>query len=150
MIDPSIVKWMYASAAKYFSDFAQTNNIPFYLNSYTGDGYWAEFRFDGPTVEDSTIGTFNLTCDINILITAFTCNDDYLILKLAGKFASAFNNNICVYKYGDEDDDDQTLVGTLQLYPSERNIIDVVHYGIISSESKQKRSSVEAKYTMKW
>lgn len=150
MIDPNIIRWMASSTAKHFKDAADKANIPFYLKQYKGDREWAEFRFDGPIQEDSTIGTFNLGCTINILVTSFISDDVYKIYRLAGIFASAADNDICVYKYGDRDEDDQSMIGSLQLFPSNTNKIDVVHYGIISPESQQERSSVEATYTMKW
>ncbi len=150
MIDPNIIRWMAASAAKHFKNFADAAGIPFYLNEYKGDKEWAEFRFDGPMIEDSTIGTFSLGCTINILITCFISDNDYRIFDLAGIFASAADNDICVFKYGDSIQDDQSLIGSLQLFPSSNNRIETIHYGIIAAESQQKRSSVEANYVMKW
>ncbi len=148
MIDSNITRWMASSAAKHFKDAADGAGVKLYLNSYSGkDGEWAEFRFDGPIQENSTIGTFSLGCTINILVTCFISDNDYRIFDLAGIFASAMDSDICVFKYGDGDEDDQSLIGSLQLFS---NKIDTVHYGLIAAEAQQKRSSVEATYTMKW
>ncbi len=145
MFDKNMHRWIITSINKHFLDLKE--DVPLYFDHYQRDQDWAELRVSGPSVNEYSRDCFFLDCIINILLTSFIGADDYKIHRMAGLFVQACTP-ICCYRYGDGPDDDQTQFGTLQLEPSERGKVDVVHFGIISPDNKFRRSFVEAAYKM--
>lgn len=151
--DPNLPRWIKASVYKYFSDgiaptLAMGQGCPIYFNNYKGDQSWAELRMDGPMIEEYECQSYRIDITVDILITAFIGSDDYALDRLVGFYGSLMDYDICCYKYGNGPQDDQSQFGVLQLYPSKRNKVDIVNFGLIAPEAKQKRSCCEAPYTM--
>jgi hypothetical protein len=122
---------------------------PLYLNSYSGkDQAWGEIRFDGPTVENYEYASFKFDITVNILVTCFCGADEYAIYRMEGAYGTALDNDICVFKYGNGPQDDQSMFATLQMYPSRDRKVDIVQFGLITPDSKFKRSAIEASYTL--
>jgi len=145
--DPSIPRWIKASAFEHVKTL--TNGAyPIYLNSYNGDSSWAELRMDGPMVENYEFASFRFDVTLNILATCFSGDDEYAIDRMVGILGTSLDNDICLFKYGNGLEDDQSMFGTLQMYPSKDRKVDIVHFGLITPDSKFKRASIEASYTL--
>ncbi len=142
MFDQNIPRWIIASVNKHFQDNRQNINL-YFNNDIRDDPYWAELRFSGPNIDQYTRDCFRINCIINILLTAFIDQDDYIMYRMIGVFSQAFTP-ICVYKFGDGPNDDQSLFGTLTLIGG----IDTINYGFVTTESKHKKSTLEASYLM--
>ena len=74
--------------------------------------------------------------------------DEYEIDRMAGAFGTTLDNDICCFKYGNGIMDDQSMWGVLQMNPSDKYKVDIVNFGLITPDSKFKRSSCEASYCM--
>jgi hypothetical protein len=146
MFDPNIIRWMFTSITQHVKDLVP--NYPLYLDSYTGENVWGEIRFDGPNIENYEYASFKFDVTVDILVTCFCGTDEYLIYTVVGAFATALDNDICLFKYGDGPEDDQSQFGTLQMYPSKDRRVNIMHFGFITPDSKMKRSSAEASYTL--
>ena len=112
--DPNIVRWMFTSVAEHVKTL--TPQYPLYLDSYSGtDQAWGEIRFDGPIIENYEYSSFRFDVTVNILVTCFCGSDEYAIYRVAGAFATALDNDICCFKYGNGPEDDQSMFVTLQM-----------------------------------
>lgn len=145
--DPNLNRWIYASVVKQFMEASQAANIPFYIDRYDRDVSWAELRFVGPIVNELTRGTFIIMCNVDILCTSFIEQDQYNIYRMTGVFANAFQD-ICVYKYGDGVDDDQSYIADLKLTSRGGNKVNITNYGLILPDNKFQRSVLESDYEM--
>jgi hypothetical protein len=67
-----------------------------------------------------------------------------------GVAMTAFTQSISVYKYGDGPNDDQTLIGCLDLLQDERKRerVQVNNFGIIESSTMIQQGTVEGHYEM--
>jgi hypothetical protein len=146
-LDPNIPRWIKASVYQHITDLSN-NAYPIYLNSYQGDSTWAELRMDGPIIENYEFASFRFDVTFNILATCFCGTDEYAIDRMVGILGTTLDNDICLYKYGTGPDDDQSMFGRLQQYPSKDRKVDIVNFGLITPDSKFKRSSIEASYTL--
>lgn len=110
--------------------------------------HFAEFRIDGPTI--NTRGKW-LLIEINILCLAHIDHKDGNILdRLLGTFTNAFENDIPVYKYGNDPiADDRSFIGCLSLLTDIEPSIRVTRFGQPSADIKMLQASVEAEYRMR-
>lgn len=154
MYDPNLPRWITASIREYLTlannaaNIANGTNYPLYFNNSKGDKVWAELRLDGPRIENYEFSSWKIDVTIDILITAFIGGDDLLMPKLTGIYGSALDSDICCYKYGNLPQDDGSIFGRLQMYPSRERKIDIINWGVIAADSHFKRSTVEGNYTM--
>jgi hypothetical protein len=145
MFDPNIPRWLTASINTYLA--TNSLNVPVYLNTYQGDQEWCEIRLDGPNIENYEFCSWKIDITINLLITCFSGNDQYRIDRVVGVFGSLLDRDICCYRYGPDLIDDGSQWGILQMYPSKSRKIDVINFGLITPDSKFKRSQIEASYS---
>jgi hypothetical protein len=145
MFDPNIPRWITASINTYLK--SNSMKIPVYLNSYKGDKEWAEIRISGLNVENYEYSSWKMIVEISLLITSFCAEDQYRIDRAVGVFGSMLDSDICCFRYGNDPQDDGSPLMTLQMYPSKDRKIDIIHFGLISAESKFTRSCVEASYS---
>lgn len=134
-------RWIYSSVAVHFND--RKEDIALYFDRYDRDTDWAEFRLDGPFIEELSIGFWRVELTVNILITSFIGDDDYKIHRMVGTIGEAFTD-ICCYRYGDDD----SYLGSLSIVPTLGSKINITQFGNISPENRFRRSSVEAAFRM--
>lgn len=144
----NVIRWIVASASRYFEDFFRSHVIPFYFEGShraTDKEYkYVEFRFDGPSVNQLSRGYYRFDFRINILWSVIAGNKNlYLPQQLIGLIVSAMKN-ICVYKYGNDlVHDDDSFVGTLI-----EQLIKVNNFGIIRPDVNLMQGTVEVPYAM--
>lgn len=81
-----------------------------------------EFRVDGPQTRQPSRGCFVLEFEINILVRSYMDDDDFhKMRKACGKVVAFLGKNHCIYRYGDGPNDDDSLLGTLQLKNRRKN-----------------------------
>lgn len=154
MTDPNLIRWVHASVNKHFND----NRGSCYLH-FEGTGprpadnsrvYWAELRIDGPYETGGTAAEENCTVEINVLLCASVeDNYAYRIQDLQGLFGVAFTPCIVVKRYGDQPQDDQSVVGYLQLQTNGGEKLMVSTFGQIGPNTQLKQGSIEGHYHMK-
>lgn len=107
-----------------------------------------EFRMDGPWQRQPSRGCFVLRVEVNLLLRSFMDDDDFhKMRRLSGTVQSWLAQNHCIYRYGDGIDDDQSLLGTLQL--KNRKLSDPVqlnHFGQIDPKYRLEEATVEATF----
>ncbi len=141
-MDQNWNRWIFASIYKHFDDRRQ--GVALYLGPYKEDKEWAELRIGGPYISEYTRGCFKLDVNIDIMISCFVDDDVYRQQRVSGIFSSAFTA-ICIYRYGDGDQDDSSLLGTLQIY----NVpINVINYGLVLPSNQFQRSTIDSDFSM--
>lgn len=136
-------RWIYASAAKHFAAVAEDNGLYFYLAG-KGDEVCAEFLelvLTGPDTNQRNNGYFHLSVDIGITYSVYI--DGYKAQEISGAIEEAMTD-ICVYKYGSGADDDQSLLGTLQI----RSPVEANCFGQIKSNIRLIQGFVSATLQM--
>jgi hypothetical protein len=149
--NPNWPRWIFASVSKHFHDCRGA--LAFYIegqerNALTGD--LLELRMDGPYQTEINKGYWKLFIEVSMLIQAIKDAKDYhKVHRYAGQVAAAFTS-IPVYKYGDGVDDDQTVLGCLELVQDigKRERIQINHFGQIEPSTPIIQSSVEGHYEL--
>ncbi len=148
MLNPAWNRWIYASLSFHFSEARQ--NIPFYVEGQirpTTVYNFAEYRQDGPFYNEVNPDHWHI--DVVAAILVQIVQDDADIHKLerwSGIFASAFEQSICCYRYGDEQNDDGGQFGVLQLKPGQ--LIRIDKFGQVQAATRILQASIEARYRM--
>ena len=152
LINSSITKWAYASAAKHFQAIAQAEGIPYYVEGDIRNTFnlpeFVEFRMTGPTVEIPAKGERYEFFDINILASITKGRNVYRSQEVVGSLCAGFTLTIPVYKLGDESQDDRSRIGCLKLRRELNQYIDVNQFGIIRPDTNIVQHSVEGHYRL--
>ena len=142
-------RWILASATKHFQTMASTNGIAFHirglLRKTASEDEFVEFYMEGPFIVQLSANYFRLTVGINVLYSVDITTDYHADMELVGKILESFTQ-ICVYKYGDGVDDDDTYLGRLAPVQGITDKINVNTFGVKESNVKVKMGSVEAEY----
>jgi hypothetical protein len=112
-----------------------------------------EIRIDGPyNTPCGTKGEFCSYIEVNLLANSTRNESDgYERESLEGIMAEALNKDFCIYKIGNvgkNDADDESLVGVMQLIPSDS--IKISDFGQIDPNVQVYQSVAEAHYEMYW
>ena len=142
------IRWVYASINKHFSD-RLSAIYPVYVEgderTLETKAEFIEIRIDGPFIEQPCPNVYYLDMQINLLVqTHMDRNDVYKTVRTVGHIVKHFMNNICVYKFGD----DESLLGVLKLKRELKEGIDVNSFGIVHQDTRITQSTVEGHYRM--
>jgi len=153
MLNPNIVRWTYASAARHFRNIASKYGIQYYVegdNRNTDNlSEFIEFRMDGPftlvPAKDEQWHHF----DINVLGSiVMGYKNLYRPQEINGYIYGGFTLYIPVYKIGDESQDDGSIIGCLKLRRELDQYIEVNQYGIVDKDTRIVQNSVEGHYRL--
>lgn len=111
-------RWIKASVVDHFSSILDSNVllVDGQRRSATQANDRYELRFNGPNISQKTRNEYRLGYTINLLIVSSSNElDIYQMERYKGLGANAFSVSIPVYKYGPDPDDDQSMVGCLNL-----------------------------------
>jgi len=153
--NPNWPRWIFASLSKHFADAMEVAKIPLFIEGQYRDTdelkEFVELRMQGPTYRQISKGCWWLRVEINILIQ-FTMNDkDYhRPHQMVGIVAAAFKDAIIAYKKGKGPDDDQTVLGCLQLLQDSRSreFLETHQFGQIDKKTNIIQAAVEGHYKM--
>jgi hypothetical protein len=139
--------WIHASINKHFED--RKGKYDLYIEgderTLQDKAEFAELRVDGPFVLQPQKGLYYLDIEVNILLqTHMDHTDLYKDKRMLGTFLKAFQNVICVYKYGHDD----SLLGELHLQRDLRETVDVNSYGIIKEDTRLLQTTIEGHYRL--
>lgn len=150
---PNWGRWTLASIARHF----EVNVADVYALTIHVEGQhkatntlkeFFELRVDGPLAREQQQNEWKLIVEVNCLIT--TGMDDVNFYKHhlnCDRVTSGFANCIPCYKYGTEDDDDDSLLGIYQMR-SPDDMIEQAHFGQINPAVQLQQSTVEGHYEM--
>lgn len=152
-MNPNWMRWIHASLRTYITDALEGSGVVVFFEGESRDVLrhdedWIEFRWTGP---DATVGPPNywhLSCMLNIVVSSTTNREDtYAHQVTVGKVHAILGVSIPVYKYGNGTDDDQSLLGCLQLRADEKDPIMTNYFGRMQ-EVELEQSTIEAYYCL--
>ncbi len=145
-------RWIFASTTKYFEEIAVANDLHFFIEGthrFTPEHQeYLEFRMDGPSVTEVSKNYFLIDVEINIL---WSFNQDNTSFHRASEITGILMEameDICVYRYGDGEHDNQKLLGTLTLRQDKKTPIRVNNFGQVRTDVKLMQGTVEGTFRM--
>lgn len=149
--NPDWDRWIFATMSGDFAQQFDTDYQVFVEGTHRGlpdDTELVEFRLDGPHQKQPSKGYFILECEINILCRSYMDDDDFhKMRRLVGKVKSWLGQDHCIYRYGDGLNDDDSLLGTLQLKNrGPRNTVRVNHFGQVDHQYRIEEATVAASF----
>lgn len=156
--DANWPRWVQASVAKHFKDVANTNSysslveeIEERTTAFQEAPQRVEIRMNGPFIKEVSKDYWKFEVDANILIFSHkdgTLDNAYTGTTIAGKMAQAAASQIPVYKYGGGVDDDDSLIGCLNLRRGNDESIKVHHFGEIDTVNRLIQLAVDVRLEM--
>ena len=148
-------RWCFASVATLFKGIAKDANIPALveglderMTDFMEAPNRVEIRMSGPFTKELSKDYYELGVDVNLLLTSrYEVNgNQYDILKAAGVFHAAMYDPIPILKYGDQEGDDQSLVGCMLLRDGKNDAVRVFHFGQTDQTVRQKQVMIDARF----
>lgn len=146
-------RWIHASINKHFED--NKGPLPLYFEgderTLQDEAEFYELRITGPMLLQYQRGEFFADVQINVLVQAHPDDRDlYTIQNAIGYAARAFTNTICVYKFGNDHEFDETteLLGTLHLQRDVEEEVAINYFGIIKEDTRLTQATIEGHYRM--
>ena len=148
-------RWIVASVSKHFYDLLNADDFPFFIegqwrNTRSEDEFF-ELRVDGPGIAEISNNYFRLYNEINILVqVAQNATDNHRIYRRIGEVHVAFTN-IIVKKYGGGIDDDESVLGCMNLIvhaQGDKENINTAHFGKVNKSLPILQATVEGHYEM--
>lgn len=151
--NPNWGRWIFATMSGNFKSRFEGTFGTFIEGTHRGlpaNTELLEFRMDGPMWKQPSRNYFILDVEINILVRSFMDDKDYHKMRRStGEVAAWLAKNHCIYRYGDGPDDDNSLLGTLQLKNRTfRELLRVNHLGQIDPQYMLEEATVEASFQM--
>lgn len=124
-------RWIHASIVKYFSTIAEDNDMYLYIigrsDNRTETNEFIEVKITGPNTTEISKNNFRINLIIDLIYSIHL--NGYNAQELSGILEEAMGC-ICVYKYGNGDDDDDSFLGILQL---QREPVQAVCFGQVDN-----------------
>ena len=143
-------RWIHTSIARYFSTIAEANDLYLYVvgrsDERTKTNEFIELRVTGPNTTEISRNNFKIDVIIDLIYSIHLLpSDSYRAQKISGILEEAMTD-ICIYKYGNGDDDDDKILGTLilQRQPVESNC-----FGQVEPNTRLIQGNVSAALQMK-
>lgn len=152
MINPNWDRWVWASV----TDFMDKNKGQYYLfveglsRVVDGKKAFIEFRANGPNVYENSNNNFDLNIVVNLCVQQSTDTyDAHAFMKIYGWAKSMIQPCIPIYKYGTELQDDQSLLGYMELQCSSKvNFVKGLQLGQVDPVMKLISGTIEGNYRM--
>jgi len=154
----NIVRWIIASARKYFHTFSRypmfyEHTGPKTLTLPNGRPIteYTEFRLDGPYTQQITKRETHYEIEINVLcVTTVDQGNADKIEDVLGSIHSIFSKgNFPVLRYGDSSIDDESHIGCMLLRTDKREEVRVSRFGQANPDTRVLQASVEGHYQMR-
>ncbi len=141
-------RWVKSSCARHFKDCNSNYFVEGFERDTNGLPEWVEFRIDGPYLKESTRGQWKLNIEINILISVTGGQDSYRIERIEGDVTKHFLDCLEIYKLGQDEADDGSLLGCFKLVQQGRDKIIVTNFGKLKPDVNLYQKSIEGHYQM--
>ncbi len=145
------MRWIYTSINTHFQN--NKGTLPMYFEgderTLQDEAEFYELRIDGPSILQTQKGFYFLDIEVNVLVQAHMDDKKLYNLQTAvGPIIKAFENTICIYRYGDGNFDDDSLLGVMHLRRQLDETIAVNNFGIIKEDSRLQQTTIEGHYRM--
>ncbi len=143
-------RWIYTSISKHFNiTIAVPNDLYLYIAGRSDDtgkkSEFIELRISPIQTTEVSKNNYKINVSIDVLYSVQVVPEDsYRAQTVAGLIESAITD-ICVYKYGNGTNDDDSLLGGLQL---QRQPVESNCFGQISSDTRLIQGVVSASLQM--
>lgn len=141
-MDEKLTRWIWASITKFID--SKRQSIQLILE---GDDVLIQnkdsftLRINGPIYTEPSKDYFVIDVGINVLVTSIKDEADaHKVFRLCGIISRAYENQISVYKYGD----DNSFVGCL----IRQDKIIITQFGAVEASTNVLQSTVESEYKM--
>lgn len=156
-MDKNLARWIFQSVASHFDSVANGISLPYFVegidersNDVMREDH-VELRVTGPTLKEVSKGYFNVDLVINFLFTKnmdIANADAFDLIQWTGVFAEPMLEPIPIYKKGDGVEDDDTLVGCIQVKKGRHEAVRIYHFGQIDKDTRIRQSEVDALFNM--
>lgn len=156
-MDKNLARWIFQSIVVHFQSTASGLSLPYYvegIDEMDDDIQRAnhvELRITGPIIKEVSNGYFTVDVAINMLFTKLMDSRDadaYELMRWTGEFANVMLDPIPIYKKGTGADDDDSLVGCIEVKKGSNEAVRVWHFGRLDKETRVNQSVVDALYGM--
>jgi len=156
-MDKNLARWTFASIAQYFSTYASTLGLEFFvegINERDVDNMQkehVELRVDGPYVKHVSSNCYLLHVGINLILTDYmqmSSENAYSLMDWGGTFLNAMLSPIPIYRYGSGVGDDSTLVGCLTQRTKFAEPTRLLHFGQRGKTERFRQSMVDGRYEL--
>lgn len=149
MLNEDWARWITSSIEQHF--ITNLSGLYTYLEGMErfteGRLEWVEVRVDGPDFKEIVSGQWYGRLEINLaIVMTLNPRDGQKMTRLIGQVQKSFTKSIAVHKYGDQDQDDQSYLGCLQLLVGEHESIRTSKSGIVEPRTPITQATVEAHY----
>ena len=147
-------RWIFASVTKHFGDNLEDLDVFYEGQKRSAEDYstdLVEVRVDGPYFLQLGATLWLAKMEANLLVQAAMDDHDFhKIHSMVGIVAKAFTSGIVVYKYGDGPDDDDSIIGCLELLQDrrDRDLLTINHFGQINPDRQLLQATVEGHYSI--
>lgn len=156
-MDKNLARWFFQSIASHFKSVADGISLPYFVEGIdersddTMRVDHVELRVTGPTFKELSKGFFDCKIVINFLFTKnmdMASADAFDLIQWTGVFADAMLEPISIYKKGSGVEDDNSLVGCLQVDKGRNEAVRVYHFGQLDKDTRVRQSEVDAVFNM--
>lgn len=155
-IDPNLARWVSASISDLLRPVIEDDlNLVFWTegvdfeeqNLFQKDN--AVLRVTGPLFFPGS-NQDKYVFEVFVLLTDLfgTTTDAYNLMRQTGTVANTLSRPIPVYRYGGGPDDDESLVGCLDIDGNSREFVRQLNYGVIDKDTRVKQMAVIARYEL--
>jgi len=151
-VDKNWARWIFASFTKHFD--SKREGITLFIegdDAKTADlSDYFEFRLNGPYLWERSKNWWEIQVTINILVVhKRNDNSIHTLHTNVGIMMAAFEKAIKMYKFGTGVDDDESMLGCMQIITDKDNPSPQVdHLGQVNPDVKEMQSMVQASYCM--
>jgi hypothetical protein len=155
-VDPNWARWVFASLATLLKGVAESCNLPVMVEglderttAFMEATDRVEIRITGPFTRDLSRNYYELSVDANALFVSRYegGKNQYAILQAVGAFQAALDAPIPIYKYGNQEGDDSTvIVGVMEPRKERGSGVRVLHFGQADLTDRIKQTLVDARY----
>ncbi len=145
-------RWIFASVTNHFDSNLETYDIFYEGQKRSAENFQTdlvEVRMDGPRFLQLGVTEWHADIEINLLVQAAINDEDFhKIHRMVGIVATGFHPGIQVFKYGSGVDDDDSLLGCLDLVQDRRSreFLTISHFGQIDPDKLLMQATVEGHY----
>ena len=135
------MKWIWASVASKIKIVANSMNLPLLVEGIDDRqpknvrASHAELRINGPFIYELSHNYYEVLAPINILLVDYMVGDSsdaYRLQYWAGTFQATMDLPIPIYRYGQDQEDDGTLVACLRVRKTRDGGVRIIHFGQVA------------------
>jgi len=149
-MDSNWPRWIYASVTDHFASATSYKTFVEGEPRLTwSEKDFIEIRMDGPYFTQLDAAVWEAMIEVNILIqSAIDFTNLHKIHTMTGIVAAAFIDGLQIYKYGTGLQDDQSLLGCLELLQNkkDRQLLVISHFGQLAPDKLLQQATVEGHF----